>query len=375
MATIRLRGDKWQVQVRRSGSSAVSKSFLRRKDAEAWARQTEIQADRAELPADTRSLKGISLGDLITRYRKEVTPRKRGAAVEDAVLAKMLLDPICRVPLSQLGTSDFARYRDKRLQTIGPTTFKRQLNPVRHMFEIAKRDWALPLKENPAKTLRFIAPNRQRSRRLQRGEYARLMKAAGDCRNTFIPLVIRFALATAMRRGEIAAMEWKHLDLKRRQLLIPSSKNGHARTIPLSSDALNALPKQTASCIHVFQMSGNAIHLAWDRLIHRAEISDLHFHDLRHEAISRFFELGLTVPEVAMISGHKDATTLFRYAHANAVTALAKLNKKPPASRAYRKESRKISSAASRMAQRELPGPGSAGTAGAAAAIGGRRLM
>jgi hypothetical protein len=113
MATIRLRGGKWQVQVRRTGSRAMSKSFLRRKDADAWARQTEIQADRAELPADTRSLKKITLGDLITRYREEVTPRKRGAAVEDAVLAKMLLDPICTLTLSQLGTSDFARYRDK----------------------------------------------------------------------------------------------------------------------------------------------------------------------------------------------------------------------------------------------------------------------
>ncbi|MBP0116258.1 hypothetical protein [Bradyrhizobium vignae] len=115
MATIRQRGKKWQVQVRRAGSGAVSKSFLRRKDAEAWARQMEIRADRSELPADSGVLKTVSLADLIARYRKEVTPKKRGGKIEDSVLARMLRDPICKLPLSQLGTADFARYRDPRL--------------------------------------------------------------------------------------------------------------------------------------------------------------------------------------------------------------------------------------------------------------------
>jgi hypothetical protein len=119
------------------------------KDAEAWARQMEIQADRSELPVDNSSLKETTLGELINRYRREVTSRKRGASVEDAVLARMLLDPICKLRLAQLGTSDFARYRDKRLQSVAPTTLKRQLNPVQHMFEIAKRDWTIPLKDKP----------------------------------------------------------------------------------------------------------------------------------------------------------------------------------------------------------------------------------
>jgi integrase len=263
MATIRQRGEKWQVQIRRSGSRAASKSFLRRKDAEAWARQMEIQADRSEMPADTRSLKAITLGDLIARYRTEVTPNKRGAAVEDAVLAKMLLDPICKLPLSQLATSDFARYRDKRLQSVASTTVKRQLNPVQHMFEVAKRDWALPIKENPVKALRFSARTRMRSRRLRPGEFTRLMKAANQCRNAHIAPIVRFALATGMRRGEVASMQWKDLDLKRRRLAIPITKNGYARSIPLSNEALKALPKRTSLDGRVFQSTGNAIHLAY----------------------------------------------------------------------------------------------------------------
>ncbi|SDF17186.1 hypothetical protein SAMN05216337_104660 [Bradyrhizobium brasilense] len=116
-----------------------AKSFLKRKDADAWARDMEVRADRSDLPADTSILKTLRLSDLIDRYCKEVTPQKRGARVEDAVLARILLDPICRVPLSQLGPSDFARDRERRLVSIAPTTLKRQLNPIQHMFEVAPR--------------------------------------------------------------------------------------------------------------------------------------------------------------------------------------------------------------------------------------------
>ncbi|MBB4427107.1 integrase [Bradyrhizobium sp. CIR48] len=326
MATIRQRGKKWQVQVRRAGSGALSKSFLRRKDADAWARQMEIRADRSELPADSGALKAIKLADLITRYRKEVTSKKRGGKIEDSVLARMLCDPICKLSLSQLGTADFARYRDRRLACVAPTTLKRQLNPIQHMFEVAKRDWAIPIKDNPIKTLRFSAKMRMRTRRLRPGELNRLLKATRSCRSSEIAQIIQFALATGMRRGEIASMQWKDLDLKRRLLTIPITKNGHARTVPLSNDAIKALPKRCSIDGRVFSKTGNAIHLAWDRITKRAGINDLRFHDLRHEAISRFFELGLTIPEVATISGHRDATMLLRYAHASPSAVFKKLN-------------------------------------------------
>src|SRR5690606_36470312 len=106
---------------------------------------------------------------------------------------------------------------------------------------------------------------------------------------------------------------------------IPITKNGHARTIPMSSEAIAVL-NEMRDCMedereegrseeYVFPFSDNAAKLAWQRLTKRAKIEDLHFHDLRHEAISRFFERGLSVPEVALISGHRDFRMLFRYTH------------------------------------------------------------
>src|SRR5215472_18106296 len=75
----------------------------------------------------------------------------------------------------------------------------------------------------------------------------------------------------------------------------------------------------------VFTISANALRLALDRLRRRAGVLELRFHDLRHEAVSRFFEKGLNVPEVAMISGHRDLRMLFRYTHPKPEEVAAKL--------------------------------------------------
>jgi integrase len=118
-----------------------------------------------------------------------------------------------------------------------------------------------------------------------------------------------------MRRGEIISMCWDHLDLEKRTLLIPNTKNGYARTIPLTSSAVRIIGGVDEVQERVFPITANAFRLNWERVKRRADIEDLHFHDLRHEAISRFFEMGLNAPEVALISGHRDMRMLFRYTH------------------------------------------------------------
>jgi integrase len=116
------------------------------------------------------------------------------------------------------------------------------------------------------------------------------------------------------------------VDLHSRLLHIPQTKNGSARTIPLTERAVELLKhRQTTGGDAPFSLTPNAVRLAWDRLTERAGIEDLHFHDLRHEAISRFFERGLSVPEVALISGHKDYRMLSRYTHLRAADLIIKL--------------------------------------------------
>jgi integrase len=212
------------------------------------------------------------------------------------------------------------------LKVIKPTSLKRELTPVRHLFEVARDEWGLPLKENPLDKLKLDAPDQRRERRLRPGELDRLLEAARCCRNKLIAPVIRFALATGMRRGEILAMRWTDLNREQRSLLIPETKNGQSRTILLTSAALEVLKDRSDDNGPVFPITANAFRLAWEKVKPRAGIEDLHFHDLRHEAISSFFEMGLTTPEVALISGHKDMRMLFRYAHATRQNILKRLN-------------------------------------------------
>jgi integrase len=137
-------------------------------------------------------------------------------------------------------------------------------------------------------------------------------------RNPWLKPVVLFALETAMRRSELLNAKWKDVNWKDRTLHIPITKNGDARTIPLTPRAVAILAELESisnADDPIFPTTAEAIKLSWKRLTKRATIADLHFHDLRHEAVSRFFELGLTVPEVALISGHKDPRMLFRYTH------------------------------------------------------------
>lgn len=316
MATIRKHREKWQVQIRRAGVRPMSKSFTLRKDALEWARHIERQADRQELPTDPKALQSVTFGDLIRRYRDTVSPRKKTARAETYVLNAFLSHKICSRRLSELRTEDFAGYRDDRLKVIQPTSLKRELTPVRHLFEVAREEWGLPLKENPLLKLKLEAPDQPRERRLRPGELDVILSEAQRCRNKLMVPIIRWALATAMRRGEIVRMKWSNLNREQRTLLIPDTKNGQSRTIPLSAAAMGLLDEQDQANDHIFPIAGNAVRLAWEKLKIRAGIEDLHFHDLRHEAISLFFEMGLTVPEVALISGHKDMRMLFRYSHA-----------------------------------------------------------
>ena len=149
MATIRKRKHKYQAQVRRAGFPTITKSFHMLKDAQEWSRQMEIQIDRDELTQDRSVLKETTLANLVARYLREVVPSKKSHEVETIILKAFLKHAICKKRLSDLRSSDFASYRDEKLKTIQPNSLKRQLAPLQHMFEIARTEWNLPIKENP----------------------------------------------------------------------------------------------------------------------------------------------------------------------------------------------------------------------------------
>ncbi|TDI58495.1 MAG: hypothetical protein E2O93_02705 [Alphaproteobacteria bacterium] len=167
MASIRKRNGKWQVQVRRAGQPTLAKTFGFKSDADQWARQKEREADQGHLTNDRRCLRSHTLGELVVRYRDTVSVDKKGKDIEAIVLTAFLRHPICSRRLSELRTEHFAAYRDERLQEIKPASLKRQLDPIRNMFEIARDEWGIPIRENPLAKLRLPPLNNRRERRLR----------------------------------------------------------------------------------------------------------------------------------------------------------------------------------------------------------------
>ena len=168
---------------------------------------------------------------------------------------------------------------------------------------------------NPVDSIRIPNGIKRRERRLKKGEYEALREAVQHSKNPITWPIIEFAIETAMRRSEILSLRWENIDREYTMATLRDTKNGLKREVPLTKKAkqvIRSLPEQGE---YVFPASDCAVRHAWERLVRRAGIKNLRFHDLRHEAVSRFFELGLSVPEVALISGHKDYRMLARYTH------------------------------------------------------------
>lgn len=220
--------------------------------------------------------------------------------------------------LKTCSQSMFASWRDQRLQEVSAPTVRKDLAIINHAINTAMREWGIGIVVNPLMNVSRPAPNKARDRRLEEGEYQKLMNAMSSCRNALIRPIVQFALEMAMRRGEILSLKWGDVELDARVALLTDTRNGESRRVPLSSKAieiLETLPEETEK---VFSTTGNSIRMAFDRVLIRADLDDFRFHDLRHEATSRLFEKGFNIMEVSSITGHKDLSMLKRYTHLRA---------------------------------------------------------
>jgi integrase len=306
MATIRKRGSSWQAQVRRQGFPPLTKTFASHADAAAWARDKERAIDRAELPTSFSDLKAATVQGLLTRYENEITPRKRGADRERFKLRVLRSHDIGRATLDKLTGAMVATYRDDRLKAVTSGTVRRELAILQHCLEVARKEWGIALPANPVRQITLPAPSKARQRRLEPDDVELFWKAVDRARASWVRPFLILAIETGMRRGELLSIRWENVDTSACTVLISTTKNGYERVVPLTPHATQTLQTIPKTDDRVFPLAPGAVRQAWDRLVRRAGLKDLRLHDLRHEAVSRFFEMGLTTPEVALISGHRD---------------------------------------------------------------------
>jgi len=223
-----------------------------------------------------------------------------------------------------LRSSDFAAWRDLRLkQGRAGNTVKLELALISHLFFVARAEWGFEGLDNPIRYIRKPKLAKGRTRRVTDDEINLLIN---NTDSFDLPFMLQLAVETGMRRGEIASIKWSDIDFGRRIIQLRDTKNGEDRQVPLSSKALNvirSIPRRIDG--RLFGMTAHAITYAFIRATKRVSLEDLHFHDLRHEAISRMFEKNLNVMEVGTISGHKTLQMLQRYTHLKAENLLEKL--------------------------------------------------
>ena len=188
--------------------------------------------------------------------------------------------------------------------------------------------------------MRKPSPTAGRDRRLTPAEEKLLIKACSKHSNPMLGWMVKLALYTGMRQGEIQSLTLDQVDLKRRVIRLNETKNGSPRTVPLTKQAVKVMraavknPVRPGATELVFfgepgrdgQRRGHDFKSAWFDAVRNAKLKGFRFHDLRHEAVSRLVEAGLSDQEAASISGHKSMQMLRRYTHLRAEDLVKRLD-------------------------------------------------
>ncbi len=334
MATIaRTPSATWKAVIRKRGWPTVIKTFRTKRDANDWARRTEDEMVRG-VYIDRAASERMLLKQALNRYLSEITPTKREttAAREKGVCGK-LNAALGQYSLAALTPDIVAENRDRRLEAgMSASSVRIELALLSHLFTVAIKEWRIGLHYNPVANIRKPPPHKGRNRRLSADEEKKILEACDKHSNPMLGRIVRLALYTGMRSGEISSLRRNQVNLEKRTILLTETKNGSARTVPLTNaattilrDALKNPVRPIDTDLVFFGEPGRDkvrrpyyFRVQWHRAIRSLGIHDLRFHDLRHEAISRLVEAGLGDQEVAAISGHKSMQMLRRYTHLRA---------------------------------------------------------
>lgn len=342
MATIETRitdtGEKsHRVKIRLKGYPPQTATFQRLTDAKRWAQQTEA-AIREGRHFKTAAAKKHCFNDLVNRYYSEVLPHYSEKEQKER---KSKLDwwakHIGHCLLADITPAAISEHKSKMTQS--PATVDKYLKNLSHAFTVAVNDWGW-LQENPVKKVKSPKLPRGRVRFLDEEERQRLLEACRDSSNEWLYLCVILALSTGMRQGELMGLQWQDVNLKDGYIILHETKNGERRRVPLAGPGLELLSEHAKVRRLDTQLlfpgkthSDKPIDLRkpFEIALKRAEITDFHWHDLRHCTASYLAMNGASLAEIAEVLGHKTLQMVKRYAHlsdGHVSNVVASMNKK-----------------------------------------------
>lgn len=310
--------ESFQLRMRRQGTKDKPLTFDTLREAEQARLKIESELS-VSIVRDYASAAHTTLRMLMERYRDEVVRHHKGAAIETNRINRILRDEaFVDKKLAALSTEDLQDFITDRLTEVAPSTVDRDLDILSQVIRYADDVWKISAVESPFKGLRRPKYFNERDRRLKKHEEDALLAAAERDENPYVLPAIILALDTAMRRGELLALAGGDIDFEHRFALVRDSKNGRSRKVPLTQRAMKVLRHLVAeNNERLLNLSANALKIAYfRRVLPASNVTDFHFHDCRHEAISRLAESGkFGLIELQAISGHRDMRMLQRYIH------------------------------------------------------------
>ena len=290
-----------------------SATFPTKQQAAAWALQREAELGGERLPEHT-------VRDALRRYAREVSPTHKGERWELTRLRLLERDELASVRLPALRATHVADWKRRRLQAVSGASVAREMTLLRSVLEEARREWGW-LHTNPASDVKKPPAPPSRKRRISQREIDRITLACGltdleaDTAQQRVGLAFLFALETAMRSGEITGLHWR--DVHAKHVVLPETKNGDRREVPLSKRAREILAALPESEGPVFGLDAATRDVLFRRARDAAQVDDLHFHDTRAEAIWRLSKK-LDPMELARVIGHRDLKSLMIYYNTSA---------------------------------------------------------
>jgi integrase len=329
MASILKVGDGWRAQIRRKGHKSIAETFPTKARAVIWAREIEAEMDALKFK-DVRGLANVTLKTLINRYTEEIGAEHPFGKNKTAVLSNWVKNHGDKA-LSEL-TDDYLTdfVRNRRKGGASGVTIAIDLTYLAGIFKTAKELWKIPISLEPIRTaranmahLKISTRSIERTRRPTNAEITALQDYLD--KKSALPMrdIIDFAIESAMRIDEITSLRWADLNEKDRTIIIrdrkhPRQKIGNDQEVPLLGKTFGIIKRQAKPSTpdaddRIFPVVTRTISTIFPRATTALKIVDLHFHDLRHEGVSRLFEQGYRIEQVALISGHRDWKMLARY--------------------------------------------------------------
>jgi integrase len=320
MATIRKRGKRYQVQVRKAGHDPINRSFPTKAEASRWAKAQEVTIEKGGI-VDTS---GRTLSDAIKRWRDEQNLNTYQSGVLDWWDAELGYKK-----LSALRKADFAEAR-RRLQklpkakgegAIAPATVNRRMAAISRILTECIREWYY-LEVNPAQigSLEEEIPNVEPLTEKQR---ERLLKACAEADQPALLPFVLCAMASGARAGELQGLRWRDIDLQKGVARLYDTKNRDNRVVPIQGRALQALKLYQRDHPHigkdfVFRNRTGTFPFHYRKTWGEAKAFaglDIRFHDLRHDAASNLAMAGASLGEIGEVLGHRSAQMAKRYSH------------------------------------------------------------